>query len=63
VSADLELTVERGTVEPGLTFSEDAINHAGDEFLNWVLAQLVGWWDDTDIPPTSFTVNATIQIH
>jgi hypothetical protein len=58
----LELIVERESVEPGLTFSEDAILGVGQTLVQWLLHELKTQWDHTGVPPTRMVITCDLEV-
>lgn len=60
-SDSFEFKVERVSIQPGLTFSEGAM-----ENLMWMLRAFIGGrmmyrWETTGEPPTALSVNITVN--
>lgn len=61
-SDTLEFKLERGIVEPGRSFSRDALDVVTDRIGAWIEAQVLVRWRATGEPPTAMTVIVSAQV-
>lgn len=58
----IELQVERETIEPGRSFSVEAMEELGVAMKMWVATRIARRWDATDVPPTAVKVTLTVEV-
>lgn len=58
----LTFQIERGDVQPGLTFSPDAIRAMTANVIEFVLTQVAKRWEQTNEPPTLLTVKVQCEV-
>lgn len=54
--ADLEIVMERKTVDPGVSFSAEAMDDLGTQLMVWVGTRVMRRWQATGEPPTALVV-------
>jgi hypothetical protein len=54
-------TIERVTVQPGKTFSREAMDNLFDTMEAWVEARVITRWEETGEPPTVMRVSVTVN--
>ena len=59
---ELRLRVERESIQPGRSFSEEAMNTLGLDMMTWVGTRLKRRWDQTGEPPTLLTVTLRVEV-
>lgn len=57
-----EFTVERGEIQPGHTFSEEAMAVLGMEMLRHVALRINARWEATNEPPTALLVTVMVEV-
>lgn len=60
--ATLELEVGRASVEPSVTFSQQALDELSLEMATWVGTRLIRRFDATQEPPTLLRVRLTVEV-
>lgn len=63
LGAPLAFAIERGEVQPGLTFSPDAIRALVANMTEFVLTQVAKRWEQTNEPPTALSVTVRCDVH
>ena len=58
---EIETRVVRGTVEPGRTFSPDALEEVRDTLWLFVGARMQSHWERRNEPPTIMTVRLSVS--
>lgn len=58
----LTFTIERGHVEPGRTFSDDALKAVSAAMIEFVMTQVSKRWNETNEPPTVLTVKVQCDV-
>jgi len=54
-------TIEREFVQPGRTFSREAMDNLFAMMAAWVEARVIVRWDETNEPPTVLRVGVTVN--
>lgn len=57
---EADFVVERARIDPGTTFSAEAMEHLHDQLLVFVGTRIMRRWNKTGEPPTALTV--TIKV-
>lgn len=57
---EADFVIERDTIEPGKTFSLEAVERMNDNLIVFVGTRIMRRWDTTQEPPTALTV--TIKV-
>lgn len=57
---EAEFTIERTRIDPGLTFSQEAMEHLHDQVLVFIGTRIMRRWDTTQEPPTALTVSIKV---
>lgn len=58
----MTFAIERGHVEPGLTFSPDAVRALVANMTEFVLTQVAKRWQQTNEPPTALSVTVRCDV-
>jgi hypothetical protein len=58
----IDLHVERETIEPGRSFSREAMEELGVQMSMWVATRVARRWDATDVPPTALKVTLIVEM-
>jgi len=58
----MEFEVRKATVEPGRSFSSEALDRLGSEMLAFVAATLISSWKEREEPPTFLDVKVTVEV-
>ena len=61
MSNEAEFVVERVTVQPGRTFSPEALDSLGQEMTAFVATQVWERWQQTNEPPTRLVVHVRVE--
>lgn len=61
-SDQVTLVIERATVEPGTSFSEEALEAVRNQMILFVGARLMAAWDQRHVPPTRCEINIGVSI-
>lgn len=61
-SDEIELGIDRGHIEPGKSFSEEALVALRDQFILFVGARVMRGWRDRNEPPTMVRVSVRVEI-
>lgn len=56
-------TVEREMIEPGRTFSADAMDALVQLTTAWIGTRVMRRWAATSEPPSAVTVTVTVEVH
>jgi hypothetical protein len=58
----MTFVIERGDVQPGRTFSDDAVRALVATMTEFVLTQVAVRWEQTNEPPTALTVTVRCDV-
>lgn len=58
----MERILERGHLERGRSFSQEALDELNDDMATWVGTRLLDRWDRTQEPPTRLRVVLTVEV-
>lgn len=59
---EMTFAIERGHVEPGLTFSNDAVRALVANMTEFVLTQVAKRWEQANEPPTALSVTVKCDV-
>lgn len=57
---EAEFVIERTRIDPGLTFSVEAMEKLHDQVLVFIGTRIMRRWDATQEPPTALTVSIKV---
>ena len=61
-SDQVTLVIERGFIEPGKSFSVEAIEVVRNQLILFIGARLMAAWDKRGVPPTRCKINMEMEI-
>lgn len=59
---EIDLEVHRDGIQPGRTFSAEAMEMLHDEMLVWVGTRIMQRWEATNEPPTVVRVSVSVAV-
>lgn len=60
--AAIEFRIERVRLDPGRSFSEEAMSNLVEDFAAWVGTRVMRRWDATGEPPTTLVVTLGVEV-